>query len=75
MIFACCSIDNSLIIYTNTEITKKEALEYQPLKDGVPYRPWGANAFDNDFILLQHLPPGEYKLQLRMSIQRHNVTT
>lgn len=66
--------DNSLIVYTNTEITRKEALEYQLIKDDILYRPWGANEFDNNFILLEHLPPGDYKLQLRLPVQRHNVT-
>lgn len=66
--------DNSLIIYVNTEIFKKEALEYQLKRNGQIYRPWQSNEFDNNSMLLQHLPPGEYLLQLRMRAQRHRVS-
>jgi hypothetical protein len=66
--------DNSLIFYTDAKTFKKEALEYQLLRYGAPYLPWRVNDFDNNIILLQHLPPGDYRLQMRLRAQRHNVT-
>jgi two-component system LytT family sensor kinase len=66
--------DNSLIFHVNADIFKKEALEYQLMRNGMADIPWRANDFNNNLLLLQNLPPGEYVLQIRLRAQRHNVT-
>ena len=66
--------DNSLIFFVDAEIFKKEALEYQLIHNGSVRIPWKANEFDNNLLLLQNLPPGEFLLQIRLRAQRHNVT-
>jgi two-component system LytT family sensor kinase len=65
--------NNSLIFQVNFQIYKKEALEYQLLRNGSVDIPWKANDFDNNLLLLQNLPPGEFLLQTRLRAQRHNV--
>ena len=65
--------DNSLIFHVNADIFKKEALECQLIRDGSVDIPWKANDFDNNLLLLQNLPPGEFVLQIRLRVQRHNV--
>ena len=67
--------DNTLIFIVQAEIYKRQALEYQLLRDGSTYRPWQPNDFDNNTVFLQNLPPGNYSLQLRLRAQRHNETS
>lgn len=67
--------DNNLVISLFGEIFKKEALEYQLSRDGKIIIPWKANDFDNNFIWLNQLLPGNHLLQIRYAAQRHQVTT
>jgi len=69
------STENTIIYYLTATIFKREAIEYQLIKDDKVYREWGANDFDNNFIWLKDLPPGVYKLNLRYRAQRQNVST
>lgn len=68
------STENSIIYYIAEDIFKKEALEYQLLKDGKVITEWKSNDYDNSFIWLKELEPGKYKLNLRFSKQRQNVS-
>jgi hypothetical protein len=68
------SSENSIIFYLSATIYKKEALEYQLIKDKKVYREWGPNDFDNNFILLKELPPGKYILKIRYRAQRQNIS-
>lgn len=68
------SSENTIIYLLSTDVFKKEAVEYQLVKDDKVYRNWGANDYDNNFIWLKDLSPGKYKLQIRYSKQRHNVS-
>jgi two-component system, LytTR family, sensor kinase len=67
--------ENDLIFFINARINKKDVVEYQLEKDGAIAVSWKPNDFDNGFIWLQHLSPGDYVLKIRYTIQRHNVTT
>lgn len=69
------SSNNTIIFYLAANVFKKEAIEYQLMKDGRVYREWGANDFDNNFIWLKQLPPGSYQLKIRYRAQRHNIST
>ena len=66
--------DNNLIFYLRADIIKKEQVEYALLKDKKVIRSWNINEFDNSFIWLKNLKPGEYLLKIRYSIQREHVT-
>ena len=57
------SSENSIIFYLSANVYKKEALEYQLIKDQKVYREWAPNEFDNNFIWLKELPPGKYILK------------
>lgn len=69
------SSEKTIIFYLTADIFKKEAIEYQLVKDGKVYREWNANDYDNNFIWLKDLPPGKYTLSLRYRAQRQNVST
>jgi len=64
--------EDNVIFYIKAGVFKKEALEYQVIRNGTVYLAWRANDFDNNFIWLKNLPPGGYVLQMRFSAQRHN---
>ncbi|BAU52469.1 sensor histidine kinase [Mucilaginibacter gotjawali] len=66
--------DNNLIFYLTANIYKKEQLEYELIKNGVIFIPWKANDFDNGFVWLTNLQPGEYSLKMRYTAQREHVT-
>lgn len=67
--------EDNLIFFLAAKIYKKEALEYSLVKDGDIVIDWKANDFDNNFIWLKRLTPGNYELQMRFAKQRHNVST
>lgn len=66
--------DNNLIFYLKADIYKKEQLEYELIKNDEVLIPWKSNDFDNGFIWLTNLKPGEYLLKMRYSAQRQHVT-
>jgi hypothetical protein len=68
------STENSIIFYLEQDIYKKEAIEYELIRDGKVFIDWKTNDYDNNFIWLKELEPGKYKLNLRFSKQRHNVS-
>lgn len=65
--------ENSLIFYLNDKVKSKETIEYK-LITGKKQSGWKANDFDLNLVWLKSLSPGKYKLQLRYSLQRHNVS-
>lgn len=67
--------ENNVIFFLSVHILHKEDLEYELEKDGAIITGWRSNDFDNGFIWLQNLAPGDYVLKIRYAIQRHNVTT
>lgn len=68
-------LENNLIFYLTGNITHREQLEYQVLKGGEVYSDWRPNDFDNPFIWLRNLPPGDYELKMRYPVQRSHVTS
>jgi two-component system, LytTR family, sensor kinase len=66
--------EENLIFFLKTDIFSKGALDFRILKDNKIYQDWKCNDYDNNFIWLKNLKHGEYKLQMRLAIQRHNVT-
>jgi hypothetical protein len=65
--------ENSLLFYLDDKVRSKEITEYklQGLNENTNWKP---NELDVNIIWLKDLPPGKYKLLIRYSIQRHNVT-
>jgi two-component system, LytTR family, sensor kinase len=68
------SSDNSIIFYLKADIYSKEQIEYELVKNKKVLRPWGSNEFDNSFIWIKNLSPGEYLLKIRYNVQPENVT-
>jgi two-component system, LytTR family, sensor kinase len=66
--------EDNLIFFLKTDIFARSALEYRIFKNGEIYQDWKCNDYDNNLIWLKNLKHGEYKLQMRLAIQRHNVT-
>lgn len=65
--------ENNLIFYLNDKIKSKEIIEYNLITDN-NQSGWKPNDFDLNLVWLKDLPPGKHKLQLRYSLQRHNVS-
>jgi two-component system, LytTR family, sensor kinase len=66
--------EDNVIFFLDVNILEKNALEYRVIKDGDVLSDWQPNDFDNNFIWLKNLKHGEYRLQMRYAIQRHNIT-
>ncbi|HYC29061.1 MAG TPA: histidine kinase, partial [Chitinophagaceae bacterium] len=65
--------DNNLIFVLRADIRQKEQLQYELVKDNKVIRPWEANEFDNNFIWLKDLAPGDYILRVRYTVQPANT--
>lgn len=68
------SNESTIIFYLTQYVEYKKALEYQLIKNEKILTDWHSNEHDNNFIWLKDLGPGKYKLNLRFSKQRHNVS-
>ncbi len=66
--------DNNLIFYLRADIYNKEQIEYELIKNEKIIRGWGANEFDNSFVWLKALSPGNYQINIRYNAQRGHVT-
>src|SRR5579859_4612454 len=67
--------EKNVIFYLRAGLYKRQALEYSLIRNGKVLIPWKENDFDNNYIWLRNMEPGNYVLQMRFSAQRHNVTT
>ncbi len=67
--------ENNLVFFLNSEIYKKEQLQYQLVRDNEVIITWKANDFDDGFIWLRDLKPGDYKLNMRYTAQPEHVAT
>ena len=67
------SNENTIIFYLDDKIKSRDLIEYN-LISGKRYSGWTSNNLDLNLIWLRDLPPGKHKLQLRYSLQRHNVS-
>ncbi len=68
------SDENSLLLNIDAKIYQKEALEYAILFNGKTIRSWGAGEYDNNYILLKDLDPGNYTVRLRFKRQQDRIT-
>lgn len=66
--------ENSVLLNIDAKIYEKEALEYTVLFNGKIIRDWGSGEFDNNYILLKNLDPGDYRIRIRFKRQRNNIT-
>lgn len=69
------SADNNLVFYLNGDIYQKKLIEYELIKDANVYTNWKQNDFDNSFVWLKDLSPGEYDIKIRYNVQRNNIST
>jgi len=67
--------DNNLVFYLNANIYNRAQIEYQVIKNDATVTPWKTNDFDNCFVWLKNLSPGDYRLQVRYTAQRQHVST
>jgi two-component system LytT family sensor kinase len=65
--------ESNILIQVNSKIYKKEAVEYVLLKNDKVIREWGENEYDNNYILLKNLDPGEYTIRIRFKRQRESI--
>ena len=65
--------ENGVIFYLRSGIFKRNAIEYQLLKNNKVILNWQPNDNDNSFIRVKRLTHGDYQLFIRYSAQRHNV--
>jgi hypothetical protein len=64
--------ENSLIFYLADKVRTKDIIEYNLVKNG-HNSGWKPNDFDFNILWLKDLQPGNYKLQIRYSVQRPNI--
>jgi hypothetical protein len=66
--------ENNILVDINSKIYKKEAVEYALFKDNQEIRKWQANEYNNNYILLKNLDPGDYTIRIRFKRQRNGIT-
>ena len=66
--------DNNLIFLLKANIRNKEQIEYELIRNNKVVRSWNVNDFDNGFIWLRNLKPGEYLLRMRYNVPGKNIT-
>jgi two-component system, LytTR family, sensor kinase len=66
--------ENNVLVDINSKIYKKDALEYALFKGDREIRKWGGNEYNNHYILLKDLAPGDYKILIRFRRQRNSVS-
>ena len=64
--------ENNLIFYLDDIVISRKIIEYRLIK-GSETTEWTVNDFDFNLVWLKNLLPGKYKLQIRYSVQRHQV--
>jgi len=67
--------EKSLIFYLKADIRDRKLVEYELTKDNKIISPWKSNDFDNNFIWLKALDPGNYRVKFRYSVQKKNETS
>jgi len=67
--------DNNLVFYFDANIYNKAQIEYQLIRNDDVVIPWKTNDFDNCFVWLKNLEPGDYGLEVRYTAQRQHVST
>jgi len=66
--------DNNLIFYLDDIIGSKNVTEYN-LVNGRDSTGWKWNDFDFNLVWLKNLPPGNYELKMRYSMQREHTSS
>lgn len=67
------SNENDLIFYLDDKVQSKEIIEFKVIS-GEKSSGWKASDFDLNLVWLKNLSPGKHRLQLRYSLQRHNIS-
>lgn len=67
------SNETNVLIDISSNIYRQDALEYALFKDGEEIRKWNSNEYDNHYILLRELGPGDYKVLIRFKRQRESI--
>jgi two-component system, LytTR family, sensor kinase len=65
--------EKNIIFYLKMDVFDRAALEYRLVKNGHLFQNWQANDCNNNFIWLKNLEHGDYVIEMRLAIQRHNV--
>jgi len=65
--------ENNVLVHINSKIYNKEALEYAVFRNDKEIRKWGGNEYDNNYILLKNLDPGDYTIRIRFKRQRNGI--
>ena len=66
---------NTNLVYVLTaDIYDKKQVQYQLVRDNRVVNPWHDNEYDNNFIWLKDFSPGQYKIQIRYTVQPQHVT-
>lgn len=66
--------ENAVLLNIDAKIYEKEALEYSLLSNGKVIRDWNPGEYDNNYILLKNLDPGEYTIRIRFKRQRNSIS-
>lgn len=67
--------DNNLVFYLDADIYNREQIEYEVSRNNAVITSWRINDFDNSFVWLRGLAPGDYMLKMRYNLQRQHVTS
>jgi two-component system LytT family sensor kinase len=68
------STNSDIVFALKGEISGKEQVQYQLLRNESLYTLWRYNDYGNSFVWIKSLPPGAYTIRIRFSVQPANVT-
>lgn len=66
--------ENNVLVNINSKIYRKDALEYALFKGDEEIRKWDGNEYNNHYILLKNLDPGDYRILIRFKRQRNSIS-
>lgn len=65
--------NSTLLFVLKGDVFTKDQIQYELIRNGSVYRPWGYNEYDNSFVWLNQSPPGHYTLRIRYSAQPQHI--
>ena len=69
------SENSTLVFLLKAKIYRRDQLQYEVVRNGKIVIPWKQNDYDNNFIWLKENRPGNYKLNIRYTVQPQHVTS
>ncbi|GAB3256941.1 hypothetical protein GCM10027347_19070 [Larkinella harenae] len=73
-VFTVPSTNTNLIFALEDGVFDKKQIQYELTRNGRVYVPWRNNEYANSFVWIKDMPPGEYTIRIRYSVQPQHIT-